>query len=195
MSIKNALESFAYDVIDKAKRNLSKKNTSKSLSNSLDYKLKVSGKKDKYTLTFLMEDYGEFIDRGVKGKGGDKADGDKGKEGDKADGVKWKLKRISNKSIFKNSSQKGYTNKKPPASAFSDWSIRKGIAPRNEKGQFTSRKSLQFALANYVYYTGIEGSNFITNPFNKEFKELPDEVLEGLSLELDKELKIIVKND
>jgi hypothetical protein len=185
MSVKNALDSFAYDVIDGAKKNLKSKgkNASGKLSKSLDYKLKVSGKKDKYTLTFLMDDYGEFIDRGVKGAGGTKADGV----------TKWKIKRTSNKSIFRTSSQKGYDKKKPPASAFSDWSIRKGIAPRNAKGQFTSRKSLQFAIANSVFHTGITGSNFITNPFNKAFKELPNEVLKGLSLEIDKQIKIIVK--
>ena len=77
MSLKNTLDSFGFDVVEGAKRNLNRKNknASKSLSNSLDYKLKVSGKKDKFRLSFLMEDYGEFIDRGVKGKGGKKADG------------------------------------------------------------------------------------------------------------------------
>jgi hypothetical protein len=186
MSVKNALDSFAYDVIDGAKRNLKSKgkNASGDLSKSLDYKLKISGKKDKYTLTFLMEGYGEFIDRGVKGAGGVRRSG-------KDIGKKWEKKTISNKSIFKQN--KGYTNKKPPASAFSDWSVRKGIAPRNAKGQFTSRKSLQFAIANSVFHTGITGSNFITNPFNKAFKELPNEVLKGLSLEIDKQIKIIVK--
>ena len=43
MSIKNALDRFAYDVIEGAKKNLKRKdkNASKKLSNSLDYKLKV----------------------------------------------------------------------------------------------------------------------------------------------------------
>ncbi len=76
LNLKDTLDSFGYDVTEDAKKNLQrkKKNASKSLSNSLDYKLKVSAKKDKFTLSFFMEEYGEYIDRGVKGAGGTKAD-------------------------------------------------------------------------------------------------------------------------
>jgi hypothetical protein len=179
MSIKNALDSFGFDVVEGAKVNLKRKNknASKKLSDSLDYNLKVAGNKDKFTLSFLMEDYGEFIDRGVKGAGGNKADGSK-----------WKKKRISNKSIWKQ--RKGYTDKKPPASAFSGWIVRRGIAPRNNKGQFTTRKGLQFAIANSVYHTGIEASEFFTQPFNKEFKKLPDTLAIAFANELELKIKL-----
>lgn len=178
MSIKNALDSFAFDVIDGSKRNLKRKdkNASKKLSNSLDYKLKVSSKKDKYTLSFFMEDYGEFIDKGVKGVGGTKADG-----------TKWKKKRVSSKSPFK------YRSKKPPSRVFSEWTVRRGIAPRNKKGQFTSRKSLQFAISNSVYHTGLETTNFFTQPFEKEFKNLPDEIAEAFGNDIEKTLQLAIK--
>ena len=178
MSIKNALDSFAFDVIEGAKRNLKRKdkNTSKKLSNSLDYKLKITGKKDKYTLTFLMESYAAFVDQGVKGIGGKKKDG-----------TQWKKKRVSPTSPFK------YKNKRPPTKAFSDWTVRRGIAPRNEKGQFTSRKSLQFAIANSVFHTGLETTNFFTQPFEKEFKNLSNEVVKAFSEELDLTLKFAIK--
>lgn len=173
--LKNVLDSFGYDVVEGAKRNLArkKKNASKSLSNSLDYKLKVSGNKDRFVLSFLMEDHGELIDRGVKGAGGTKADG-----------TAWKKKRISNTSIWKQ--RGGYKDKKPPASAFSGWTIRRGIAPRNNKGQFTTRKGLMFAIANSVFHTGIEGTNFFTNSLNKELKKLPDD----LALEFINEIEL-----
>ena len=175
MSIKNALDSFGFDVVEGAKVILRQKNknASKKLSDSLDYKIKVSGKKDKYSLTFIMEDYGEFIDRGVKGAGGKKADGST-----------WKKKRISNVSIFKQ--RTGYKDKRPPASAFSGWIIRRGIAPRNKKGQFTTRKGLLHAIATSVFHTGLETTNFFTKPFEKAFKKLPDELVEAYGLEVDK---------
>ena len=181
MSIKNALDSFAFDVIDGAKRNLraKKKSASGKLSKSLDYTLKVSGKKDKYTLTFLMEDYAEFIDRGVKGAGGTKADGSR-----------WKKKRISNTSIWKQ--RQGYKLKRPPARVFSAWSIKRSIAPRNAKGQFVSRKALQFALAESVFRTGIEATNFFTKSFNKQEKVLADNLAEAMSEEIDVKLKFIL---
>jgi hypothetical protein len=178
MSVKNALDSFAFDVIEGAKRNLKRKNknTSKKLSNSLDYKLKISAKKDKFSLPFLMEDYGEFLDQGVKGVGGTKADG-----------TKWKKKRVSPKSPFK------YRSKKPPSSAFSNWIVRRGIAPRNAQGQFVSRKSLQFAIANSVYHTGIETTNFFTQPFEKEFKNLSNAVTQAFADEAELTLKFVIK--
>jgi hypothetical protein len=176
MSVKNALDSFAYDVIDDAKRNLKSKgkNASGKLSKSLDYKLKVS--KNSFELAIYSEDYLDFIDKGVKGVGGTKADGSK-----------WKKKRVSGKSPFK------YKSKKPPASVFSEWSVRKGIAPRNAKGQFTSRKSLQLAIANSVFHTGLETTNFFTNPFSKEFKKLPEELTKAYGLEVDEFLKFVTK--
>jgi len=106
MSVKQALDNFAYDIIDDAKiiLNKKKKNASKSLSDSLDYKLKIS--KNSFSLVFTANDYWEYVDRGVKGKGGKKADG-----------TQWKTKRVVN-SPFK------YRNKKPPAKAFDKWVIK-----------------------------------------------------------------------
>jgi len=171
MSVKNALDSFAYDVIDDAKKRLQAKdkNASKKLSNSLDYRLNVS--KNSFSLVFLMEDYGEFVDKGVKGKGGNKSDGSK-----------WKTKRVV-KSPFK------FRNKKPPTKVLDKWTVLRGIAPRNKKGQFISRKSILYAISNSIYHTGLETTNFFTTPFNREFKNLPDELVEAFGLEVDNLLK------
>jgi hypothetical protein len=176
MSIKQALDSFGFDVVEGAKRNLvsKNKNSSKALSNSLDYDLKVF--KNSFSISFLMEDYGEFIDQGVKGIGGKKKDG-----------TSWKKKKVSSKSPFK------YKSKRPPASVFSGWTVRRGIAPRNKSGQFTTRKGLQFAIANSVYHTGLETTNFFTQPFEKEFKSLPDELTEAYGLEVEEFLEFAIK--
>ena len=170
-NVKNALDSFAFDTIDDAKRELQrkKKNASKTLSDSLDYDLDVN--KNSFSLSFEMEDYGEFTDRGVVGAGGTKADGSK-----------WKRKRTSNKSLFKKG--KGFTNKMPPVNVFDKWTVRKGIAPRKD-GKFTTRKGLQFAIAKGVFHQGIEGTNFFSKPFNKRFKELPDDLVEAYGLDVE----------
>lgn len=175
MSIKQALSDFGYDVTEGAKVILKKKNknASKKLSNSLDYKVNVS--KNSFQLTIVVEDYGKFIDKGVKGIGGTKADGSK-----------WKKKRVVN-SPYK------YTNKKPPVSAFSGWVVKRGIAPRNKKGQFTTRKGLQFAIATSVFHTGLETTNFLTTPFIKEFKKLPNELVEAYGLEVESFLESSLK--
>ena len=145
MFVKKALDKFGSSVIKQSRTQLTKKkkNASKGLYDSLDYNLKVS--RNSFELSFVMEDYGKFIDKGVKGVGGAKADGSQ-----------WKKKRVTNND-FK------YKSKRPPASAFSQWTVRRGIAPRNKAGQFTTRTGLQFAIANSVYHTGLETTNFLQN--------------------------------
>ena len=59
---KKALEKYANYVIQQSRSNLTRKknNASKQLYNSLEYK--IQGDK----ISFLSEDYGQFIDKGVK---------------------------------------------------------------------------------------------------------------------------------
>jgi len=75
-----------------------------------------------------------------------------------------------------------YKDKMPPPRAFDKWIVRKGIAPRKQ-GKFASRKSLQFMIARGVYMNGIKPSLFFTKPFEKAFKELPDNLIEAFGLD------------
>ncbi len=176
MSVEQVLNTFGNDVVKGAKRELSQqgKNASKALSNSLAYEVDVH--KNSFTFTLYMEDYGEFIDKGVKGVGGTKADG-----------TKWKLKKVTN-NLYK------YKDKRPPIIAFNGWTIRKGIAPRSKGGQFQKRRSLLFAIANSVYHTGLETTNFLSDPFNIFFKDLPNDVIEAYGLEVDDLLETSLNN-
>lgn len=175
LNTKKELDKFWKYVIQQSRTNLtkSKKNASKELYNSLKYDVKVS--KNSFESTFYSEDYGKFIDKGVKGVGGTKANGDK-----------WQKKKVTN-SLYK------YTTKRPPASAFNGWVIKRGLAGRNKKGQFISRKSLMFAVANSVYHTGLETTNFFTKPFEKAFSNLPDQIVKAYGLDLDTLLKNSLK--
>ena len=66
-NVQQELNRFAKYVITQSKANLTrgKKNSSKALYNSLDYDLKVSP--NSFSMSFLMEDYGVFQDKGVSG--------------------------------------------------------------------------------------------------------------------------------
>ena len=175
MEVEKALNKFWTDVISQSKKNLKKddKVASKRLLNSLQYNVKVS--KNSFQLDFFMEDYGKCIDKGVKGVGGTKADGST-----------WKKKKVTN-NLYK------YKSKRPPTQAFNGWTIRRGIAPRSKTGQFTTRKGLLHAIAESVYRTGLETTNFFTKPFEKEFKKLPKTLVEAFGLEVDKLLKLAVQ--
>ena len=173
--VKKALDIFGSSVVNGARRNLAQKNknSSKALSNSLAYDSKTS--KNSFEFSLSMEDYGEFIDAGVKGVGGTKADGSK-----------WKVKRVTN-SKFK------YRSKRPPIMAFNGWTIRRGIAPRSKGGQFQKRRGILFAIANSVYHTGLETTNFLKDPFDKYFKTLPEKVVEAYALEVEDLLEFSLK--
>lgn len=173
---KNALDLFGEQVVGKSKLNLKRKNkvASSRLIDSIDYKIKTSP--NSFEIDFFMEDYWEFVDAGVKGVGGTKADGSK-----------WKTKKVVG-SKFK------YKKKRPPIfPELNSWTIRKGIAPRDNKGRFVKRRSLLFAISNSIFHTGLETTKFFTKPFEKEFKELPDEIVEAYALDVDEFLNFAIK--
>jgi len=148
--LEKELNRFGKYVVQQSRSNLTKqkKNVNKTLYNSIGYNLKINA--EGFNLSFEMEDYGEYQDKGVSG-----------------------IKRKYN-TPFK------YTNKMPPPKAFDKWGVIKGIAPRTKGGQFEKRKSLDFALARSIYYKGIRPSMFFTKPFEKAFERLPEELAESL---------------
>jgi len=165
--LKNTLELFAKRVKQQALSNLSKskKNNTRQLYESVKTEVKVS--KNSFQLTILMEDYGMFVDQGVKGKTSStrapnspfKFGSGKGKEGGLTEGIlKWtQFKRIQFKNI--------------------------------KTGKFLSYKSTAYLITRSVYNKGIKPTNFITKPFENEFKKLPDQLIKDYALELNSFIK------
>lgn len=153
-NIENTLDKFARYVIQQARSNLTrqKKNASKKLYESLGYDLSVHA--NSFSLSFKMEEYGEYQDKGVSG------------------------------TKKKYDTPYRYTNKMPPASAFGNWVVRKGLEGVRDKktGRFIPRKSLQYALARSVYYNGIKPTKFFSRPFGLAFDKLPPEIIEAFKL-------------
>lgn len=159
-NVQQELNRFAKYVIQQSKTNLTKgkKNSSKALYNSLDYDLNVSP--NSFSMSFLMEDYGIFQDKGVSG-----------------------IKKKYNTPY-------SYTNKMPPPSKMDKWIVRKGLkGVRGKDGKFISRKSLQFMIARSIYNNGIKPSLFFTKPFEKAFKNLDKDIIEAYKLDVEELLK------
>jgi len=170
------LRKFGRKVVSESKKNLKKNKIKDSdLGKSLKYSVKT--KKGITSLTFKMNDYWEYVDAGVKGVGGEKANGDS-----------WKVKKVTNNK-FK------YRDKKPPAKVFSKWSVKKGLAPRNSKGKFTSRKGMQFAIATSVYHTGLKTTNFFTDAFYNQIDKVSNDLGDALVLEIENTLEASLVND
>ena len=159
-----ALNDFLKYTITQAKANLTRKK--KNSTRALYDSLDYDYKvsNNSFTASISGLDYGEYQDKGVSGK------------------------------KKKYNTPYSYKDKMPPAKAFDKWIVRKGIAPRNDKGQFQTRKGIAFAIARSVFINGIKPSRFMSDPFEKGFKRLPDEIIEAFGLDVETFLQQIINN-
>ena len=156
VALERYLNSFGKYIIQQSKSNLSrkKKNVSKELYNSLEFK--VVKTTEGFSVQFFMADYGTFIDKGVSG-----------------------TKKINEYTTYDGrrvESPYKYRGKRPPMKVFDKWIIRRGIAPRDSQGKFISRKSLQYLIANKIYTQGIQGISFFQRPLQLGLKDFYDQV-------------------
>ena len=167
-NIKTALEAFGANVIRLAQINLGSKqkarrsngkifykriNNSGTLSRSLDYESNATDKS--FSFAILMEDYGEWVDKGRK----------KGK------GV--------------------------PPNDLLRWVKSKPIRPRTEGGSFqkvteSRQRSISYLINRKIKERGIEPTNFLTEPFNLKFKDLPQEIVEAYALDVEDFLEFTI---
>jgi hypothetical protein len=164
--VNQALKEFRDYVIRESKKNLtrSKKNYTYQLYKSLKGSYKVS--KNSFEMSFSMEDWGLYQDRGVSGK-------------QKKYNTPYK-----------------YTNKKPPMEPLMEWAKRKRFRLRNEKGQYVkgNYKTIGFILQKHIYNKGIKPSLFFTKPFEKAYKRFPSEIVEKYGIEATELFRITVEN-
>lgn len=166
MSVTQAFTKFGKSLVKQSRTNLTKKaknNTSK-LYRSLDFEVKEN--KNSFEFSFLMEDYGDFVDKGVKGA----------KSSLKAPTSPFKFGRGTGK--------KGGLTK-----GIDRWVRQRRIQFRKPNGRFLTYESTAFLIRRSVFLTGIETTKFYSRPFELAFKRLPDELLEAYALEVDDLLK------
>lgn len=150
-----ALNAFGKYVVQQSRSNLTKNKKNSTKKLYDSLDYEVNVGANDLSVIFSMEDYGKFQDLGVSG-------------------VKKKY-----------NTPYSYKDKMPPAKAFSDWVVRKGLEGiRDEKGRFIKRKSLQFLIARSIYNKGIKPSLFFTKPFEKAFERLPQELQEKFGIDL-----------
>ena len=166
-NIERYLNSFGKQVVNRAKGNLQKaKGGGTNLESSISFK--VVSDADGFTVQFYMADYGTFVDKGVSGTQ-----------------QQQKFKDYKNKVI---SSPYKYTNKQPSSRVLDKWIVKKGIAPRDEKGRFMSRKSISFLIARSIKRKGIQGISFFQKPmmlgmktFSKKFgKAIAEDIINNI---------------
>ena len=155
-NLQKALDRFKNHVIKESKSNLTKLKKNSSKKLYNSIKGTVKVNENSFEMDFTMADYGAFQDKGVSGK----------------------ITKYPNTPYT-------YKSKMPPPSKLDKWIVRKGIAPRNEKGQLVTRKSIQFLIARKIFLHGIKPTLFFTKPFEKAYKNLPDELVKEFGLDVD----------
>lgn len=158
-----ALNAFKKFVIQQSRSRLTKgrKNVNKKLYNSIDGDVKVSA--NSISLSFYMEDYGIFQDKGVSG-----------------------TKKKYNTPF-------SYTSKRPPRKTLEEWISKRRFQFRDKKGKFMSYKSMSFLIQRSIFEKGIKPSLFFTKPFEQGFKKLPDELIEAYGLDVEELLEFTLK--
>ena len=155
-ALEKYLNSFGKQVVNRAKGNLQKaKGGGTNLEKSLSFKVITSA--DGFSVQFYMDSYGTFVDKGVSGTDVRRSFKD------------YKGRRIT--SPYK------YTTKQPPSRVLDKWIVKKGIAPRDEKGRFMSRKSISFLIARSIKSKGIQGISFFQKPLMLGLKQFGKEML------------------
>ena len=156
LNTEQALNEFAKRVIKHSRANLARDKRKGDLYNSLNYDLDVGP--NSFSLKFLMNDYGLFIDEGVSG------------------------------TKKKYNTQYSFKNKMPPRVDILKWVNRKRLRLRDkDTGRFTKggQNSLAFLIQRHIFEMGIRPSLFFTKPFNAAFLSLPKELEETYALDVE----------
>ena len=160
--IEAVLNKFGKYLVQQARANLTRKNknVTKELYDSIKWESDASKTGDSFSAAFSMLEYGEYQDKGVRGKIASPIN-----------------TRESPFRFGTGSGQKGGLTK-----AMNKWVRARRIQFRDKKGKFLSYDSTAFLIARSVYRKGIPATFFYSRPFNLAYQKLPAELVEAFRL-------------
>ena len=121
-----------------------------------------------FSTRFYMLDYGEFLNKGVRGT---------------------KSNYIEN-----SKTDYSYTNKQPPSGIIEKWIKKKGLKGRvnkkwksagNRGGQYITDKSFAFLIARSIKQKGIKSIGFFQKPLGIHYSLLKDNLLKELKFDIE----------
>jgi hypothetical protein len=182
-NLEDELNKFSKYVIQQARTNLTKDEKKGSLYESLSAEIIIEN--DAIFVEFLMNDYGVFVDEGVKGANPRLVDSSiTGRVGvQKAPFSRFK-----------------YKSKRPPLDMLISWAKSKNIRFRVKKGkkgggQFKagSYRSMGFWLQKSIYAQGLKGNEFFSKPFERGLKRLGDDIINAYALDVENTIILGIK--
>ena len=167
-NIERYLNSFGRKVVDEAQKNLYINKGTTALERSIRFE--VVADDQGFSTRFYMDDYGEYLDKGVSGN-----------------------KRQQSFTNYKNTTQSSpysYTTKGPPIDIISKWIKKKGIEPKGlgrgrskNTGQYIS--GFAYLISRKIKRDGIKSLSFFQKPLGVEYEKLQEDLLKELKLDIE----------
>ena len=170
-NLKKVLNDYGKYVVQQAKSNLTKdvnkyggNKGGGPLYNSIEYK--PTYEPNYFLLDFLMEDYGPFVDKGVRGK------------------TSTYPETAAALSQFRYGSGTGPVG--GLTRGVNKWIKQKKFQWRDKKtGRFLSYESMSFLIARSIYNKGLKANMFFTKPFERGLKRLGDDLFAAFELDIE----------
>ena len=145
-----------------------------ALATSIEYQVQGAGRFQP-TVSFKMNDYGGFVDTGVKGTENQR--------------TQLNSKRANELFGFRHQPAFTGTYKMINPSAIDKWVIKKGLGgTRDAKGRFIKRSAVKFAIATSIYRKGLEGTGFFSTPLESNMEAFNPIFEDALAKDLTKNL-------
>jgi len=163
-NVDEVLTKYAKYVVQQSRSNLTRDEKGGGpLYNSVSYKIDKS--QDDFLLDFLMEDYGKFVDKGVKGK---------------ASTYPETSAALSKFQYGSGTGKKGGLTK-----GIAKWVRKKKFQFRDKQGRFMSYDSMTFLIARSIYNKGLRANLFFTKPFEAGLRKLPEDLIMSFALDIE----------
>jgi len=171
-SIENQLNSFGQEVVNRARENLRAAGKGGgNLDKSIEFKVLPYEKG--FTVQFRMANYGEFVDKGVKGAGGEiKSGKHKGTWGGRRYYTTWQGQRKDSPYQFGSGKGSGSIYK-----GIGSFIKKKGLQPRSEGGQYMTTAGLKIAIVKVLWIKGIHGISFFQEALGLYMKTFGKDLL------------------
>ena len=179
-NIENYLKSFGQNVVNDSEKLLYSKKGSTALGKSIRFEVVPTA--TGFSTKFYMDDYGEFLDKGVSGN-------------------KKKQTYTDSKGQTVSSPGKGFTTKGPPIDILSKWIKKKGIKPKGlGRGRSKTYKSksgktvkgtgqylsgFAYLISRKIKREGIKSLSFFQKPLGVGYKLLKENLLKELKFDIE----------
>ena len=170
--LEKVLNNFASEVVSRAKKNLvDEKKSRGDLYNTLKYDVRVEP--NLFLVDFLMEPYGAFVDKGVRGKTSTYPE---------------TQAALSDFRYGSGTGPKGGLTK-----GIETWLNKKRFQWRDKKGKFLSYETMSFLIARSIYNKGIKATMFFTKPYEELIKGLDSEIENSFFLDVENAITLGTK--